>query len=150
MERTLLYFITSIPAAILIFDTHTEFFYITTYFSLIGILKHSNFNSDWGFWGKFFIQSPAHHRIHHAVDPRYHNKNFATLFQFYDIIFKTAYNPTPSERDVLIGISGSNISNMTRMSFLNIWLHILVSFYLMAYKNIKNFYTRVKKACVIF
>jgi sterol desaturase/sphingolipid hydroxylase (fatty acid hydroxylase superfamily) len=37
------------------------------------------------------------HRIHHAVDPTFHNKNFADALPIFDIIFGTYHRPAKDE-----------------------------------------------------
>jgi sterol desaturase/sphingolipid hydroxylase (fatty acid hydroxylase superfamily) len=34
----------------------------------LGMLIHSNIDSSWGFVGRYLIQSPNHHRLHHVLD----------------------------------------------------------------------------------
>lgn len=64
---------------------------------LVGLFKHSNFRSNWGYLGRYWIQSPGAHWVHHSQDSQHHNKNFASLFQFWDVLFGTAVHPTGVE-----------------------------------------------------
>jgi sterol desaturase/sphingolipid hydroxylase (fatty acid hydroxylase superfamily) len=59
-------------------------------------LQHLNYKIAWhraGLW----INTPWWHRIHHSVEPEHYDKNFSTSFPIMDVIFGTAYHPTPDE-----------------------------------------------------
>ena len=43
------------------------------------------------------IVTPQVHRIHHSVDPRHYNKNFADFLPIFDIVFGTFHKPGPDE-----------------------------------------------------
>ncbi len=51
-------------------------------------------------WLAKVIASPNWHRWHHSVDPAAHNKNYANVFSFLDIVFGTYYNPKRCETEV--------------------------------------------------
>ena len=40
-------------------------------------------------WFEFIFNSPTHHRVHHARDPKYIDKNYAATFILWDRIFGT-------------------------------------------------------------
>ncbi len=46
--------------------------------------------------------SPALHLIHHSVDPKHRDKNFAFTFTIWDRLFGTLYMPHDSEKDALV------------------------------------------------
>jgi sterol desaturase/sphingolipid hydroxylase (fatty acid hydroxylase superfamily) len=48
-------------------------------------------------WLDRVLVTPQVHRIHHAVDPVYHNKNFADVLPIFDIIFGTYHRPASDE-----------------------------------------------------
>jgi sterol desaturase/sphingolipid hydroxylase (fatty acid hydroxylase superfamily) len=53
---------------------------------------HLNINVGFGrFW--WIVTSPQFHRVHHSIDPKHYNTNFAAFFPFWDICFRTAYRP---------------------------------------------------------
>jgi sterol desaturase/sphingolipid hydroxylase (fatty acid hydroxylase superfamily) len=58
----------------------------------IELLQHSSIKSDWGFIGKYILISPNLHRIHHSIEDKHYNKNFGSVFVFWDKIFNT-YHP---------------------------------------------------------
>ncbi len=54
----------------------SEFGVVTVAFGTIGLVKHSRI--PWhGWFGKYVIQSPRDHFIHHSKLPEHHNRNFA-------------------------------------------------------------------------
>jgi sterol desaturase/sphingolipid hydroxylase (fatty acid hydroxylase superfamily) len=75
-------------AALLGVPTETLFAVVAAT-SILGDLKHSNVSADWGWFGKYGLQSPKLHHIHHSRQPRFHNKNFAELFSIWDVAFGT-------------------------------------------------------------
>jgi sterol desaturase/sphingolipid hydroxylase (fatty acid hydroxylase superfamily) len=44
----------------------------------IGFLIHSKIDSDWGWFGRWVIQSPNHHRLHHKLDMTHPTGHFST------------------------------------------------------------------------
>jgi sterol desaturase/sphingolipid hydroxylase (fatty acid hydroxylase superfamily) len=48
-------------------------------------------------WLDRILVTPQVHRIHHAVDARYHNKNFADALPLFDILFGTYHAPETEE-----------------------------------------------------
>ena len=48
-------------------------------------------------WLDRILVTPQVHRIHHAVDPGYHNKNFADALPVFDILFGTYRRPGKDE-----------------------------------------------------
>ena len=48
-------------------------------------------------WLDRVLVTPQVHRIHHAVDPAYHNKNFADALPIFDILFGTYHRPARGE-----------------------------------------------------
>ena len=71
----------------------SDVFWLTLFVATIGPLKHSALDLDWSWFGRYVIQSPRAHRIHHSVESRHHNKNYASIFSFWDHMFGTWYEP---------------------------------------------------------
>ncbi len=40
-------------------------------------------------WVEFWLNTPSHHRVHHAVNPKYIDKNHAGVFMIWDRLFGT-------------------------------------------------------------
>jgi alkylglycerol monooxygenase len=53
-----------------------QFWYHTRHIGKMGILE-------------YIIVTPAHHRVHHAINPEYIDKNFSQIFIFWDFLFGT-------------------------------------------------------------
>ncbi len=108
MERALSSAVVAFPAAVLALPMQ-DFAVVHLLAKTVGLLKHSNLHANWGLVGRYLIQSPAAHWIHHSTDPAHHNKNFASLFQFWDVLFGTAIHPSTSEAErVRLGVDGDN------------------------------------------
>lgn len=111
MERAIVHFINA-PIACILGVPPTQYLAIHFLLQSLGFLKHSNLRSDWGWIGNWLIQSPVAHRFHHGIETRYHNSNYATIFQFWDVIFKTAHKPKPNE-DISIEIGVFDLRGST-------------------------------------
>ena len=57
-------------------------------------LRHSHIDLRLG-WFERFVLSPAHHRLHHSVEPQHWDKNFAATFPFWDRLWRTFLPPPP-------------------------------------------------------
>lgn len=53
-----------------------QFWYHTQHIDKMGMLEH-------------ILVTPSHHRVHHAINPEYIDKNYAAIFIFWDKLFKT-------------------------------------------------------------
>lgn len=51
------------------------------------------------------LVDPQYHRIHHSLEPRHFNKNFAPTFSIWDQLFGTAYFPDKDEYPE-VGVAG--------------------------------------------
>jgi sterol desaturase/sphingolipid hydroxylase (fatty acid hydroxylase superfamily) len=51
-----------------------------------------------------FMQTPAHHRIHHAKNPRYMDRNYNSITLFLDAVFGTL-EPLRADEPVEFGIT---------------------------------------------
>ena len=67
-----------------------------------GYLIHSEWRADWGWIGRWVIQSPLHHRLHHGMRHLESRKNYATL-PLWDRLFGTFAEP--ETRNIVIGVS---------------------------------------------
>ena len=57
---------------------------------------HANLRIGFGpaWW---LLTSPQYHRIHHSVESKHSDRNFALWFPLWDVLFGTAYAPLPDE-----------------------------------------------------
>lgn len=49
---------------------------------------------------EWIMNTPSHHRVHHAVNPRYLDKNYAGTFIIWDKVFGTFQEEDPGEEEV--------------------------------------------------
>jgi sterol desaturase/sphingolipid hydroxylase (fatty acid hydroxylase superfamily) len=88
-------------------------------FNLAGYnLRHSHVWLAWPGWLGWAIGSPAYHQIHHSVDPRHLDRNFAFMFPVWDRLFGCAY--LPRERETLRFGLGDGSEDLYR-SVLRLW-----------------------------
>lgn len=83
---------------------------------------HSNINGP-RWTHKIFLSSPHFHRWHHAVDPEARDKNFSGDFIFYDLLFRTAYDPKDKPPPNVFGEPGytNNIILQQFMPFIYLY-----------------------------
>lgn len=68
----------------------------------IGFLIHSKIDADWGFVGRWLIQSPNHHRLHHKLDMSRPTGHFGVA-PIWDRLFGTWYEDRPDPK-LTIGV----------------------------------------------
>ena len=68
----------------------------TGFIAYLGIFAHSNLRIGYGPLN-WVIVSPQTHRIHHSIEERHWNKNFAAYFPLLDVVFGTYYHPRADE-----------------------------------------------------
>jgi sterol desaturase/sphingolipid hydroxylase (fatty acid hydroxylase superfamily) len=67
-------------------------------------LQHSQFWIPFtGALGRIFM-SPAHHQIHHSIDPRHHNRNFGSCLSLFDWLFGTLELPSAESPRLTFGV----------------------------------------------
>ena len=96
-------------------------------FSLWGLVNHANVRIGFGPLTPF-VSGPQWHRIHHSIEARHRDRNFATFFPVIDIIFGTYYRPRPDEYPAT-GLAGEQVSSLkaaTILPFVN-WYRALRS-----------------------
>ncbi len=57
--------------------------------TIIGLLIHSSIDSNWGWFGRWVIQSPNHHRLHHILDYRKNGVGHYAMAPIWDHLFGT-------------------------------------------------------------
>ncbi|MBR0684198.1 sterol desaturase family protein [Roseomonas eburnea] len=61
-------------------------------------LRHSHVALPFPRWLSYVLVSPHMHQVHHSVEERHHDRNYATAFAVWDWIFGTLHIPHPQER----------------------------------------------------
>ena len=67
-------------------------------------LQHTHIWIAFTGWAGRLILSPAHHQIHHSMDPKHHNKNLGNLIAVFDWAFGTLYIPTKQRQKLVFGL----------------------------------------------
>lgn len=88
-----------------------QFWYHTTYINKMG-------------WLEKVIVTPSHHRVHHAINPEYLDKNFSQIFIFWDKWFGS-FQEERSDIPPVYGITRPvQTWNPIKINFQHIWLLI--------------------------
>ena len=71
---------------------------------MLGTLQHSQFWIAFtGAWGRWFL-SPAHHQIHHSINPAHFNKNLGNFLGVFDWLFGTLHVPAKKREKLTFGV----------------------------------------------
>ena len=88
-----------------------QFWYHTKHIKKLGFLEE-------------IIVTPSHHRVHHAINPEYMDKNHGQIFIFWDKLFGT-YQEELDEVPAVFGITRpAQTWNPFRINFQHLWLLI--------------------------
>jgi hypothetical protein len=86
-------------------------------------------------WLEYVIVTPAHHRVHHAINPEYLDKNYGQIFIFWDRMFGTFQE----ERDDIPAVYGITRPvrtwNPIKINFLHLWLLIQDAWHANSWKD---------------
>ena len=77
-------------------------------------------------WFEAVFNTPSHHRVHHATNPQYLDRNHAGIFIIWDRLFKT-FEPEV-EKPVYGLVTNINTYNPIKIAFLE-WKNMLKDFY---------------------
>ena len=92
---------------------HIEYQYAITDTNIILVLfihayVHLQHSHMWisfrGVLGHILV-SPAHHQVHHSVDPKHFNKNFGSCLALWDWMFGTLYVPAHEREPLVFGVA---------------------------------------------
>lgn len=88
-----------------------QFWYHTQHIKKMGILEK-------------IIVTPSHHRVHHAINPEYLDKNYGQIFIIWDKIFGT-YQEEKEEIPAVYGVTRPvQTWNPIKINFMHLWLLI--------------------------
>jgi sterol desaturase/sphingolipid hydroxylase (fatty acid hydroxylase superfamily) len=92
-----------IPLALMGFKTwDIMFVYAAT--QIYGILIHTEYINKLGFL-EYVLATPSHHRVHHASNIKYLDKNMGMVFIFWDKLFGTFQKEDNSEEPIAYGLT---------------------------------------------
>lgn len=101
-----------IPAEIVAFIAPVHFFaqfwYHTRLINKMGVLEH-------------IIVTPSHHRVHHAINDEYLDKNYSEIFIFWDKLFGTFQKELPNKPPVYGVKKPVNTWNPFFINFVHLW-----------------------------
>jgi sterol desaturase/sphingolipid hydroxylase (fatty acid hydroxylase superfamily) len=80
---------------------------------LVQQLHHTSFWIPFtGVWGKIFL-SPAHHQIHHSLNPVHYDKNMGGTLSVFDWLFGTLHIPARNREKLTFGVSDATAKTHT-------------------------------------
>jgi alkylglycerol monooxygenase len=88
-----------------------QFWYHTRHIDKMGFLEH-------------VIVTPSHHRVHHAINPEYLDKNYSQIFIFWDKLFGTFQEELPNVSPVYGVTRPVRTWNPIKINFVHLWLLI--------------------------
>lgn len=88
-----------------------QFWYHTRHIGKMGFLE-------------YVIVTPSHHRVHHAINPEYLDKNYSQIFIFWDKLFGTFQEELPNVSPVYGVTRPVRTWNPIKINFVHLWLLI--------------------------
>jgi sterol desaturase/sphingolipid hydroxylase (fatty acid hydroxylase superfamily) len=102
---------TQVIAIVAPIQLFAQFWYHTRHISKMGFLE-------------YIIVTPSHHRIHHAINPEYIDKNYSQIFIFWDKLFGTFQAELPGVPAVYGITRPVQTWNPIKINFQHVWLLI--------------------------
>jgi sterol desaturase/sphingolipid hydroxylase (fatty acid hydroxylase superfamily) len=79
-----------------------------TFLLTYGHLRHSRiWIAFTGLAGRI-LHSPAHHQLHHSIDPAHHDRNFGFALSIFDWAFGTLVVPSKTREPIAIGVGADS------------------------------------------
>lgn len=90
-----------------------------------GIIVHTKLIKKMG-WLEYFMVTPSHHRVHHASNPKYLDKNMGMLLIVWDRLFGTFQEELPinNYEPIRYGLTSGAKKNSTVNIVMNEWNNI--------------------------
>jgi alkylglycerol monooxygenase len=99
-----------------------QFWYHTQHINKMGVLEK-------------IIVTPSHHRVHHAINKEYMDKNYGQIFIFWDKMFGTYQDELP-EVPAVYGITRPvRTWNPIKINFMHLWLLIKDAWHAKSWKD---------------
>jgi sterol desaturase/sphingolipid hydroxylase (fatty acid hydroxylase superfamily) len=99
-----------------------QFWYHTQHIGRMGILEK-------------IIVTPSHHRVHHAINPEYLDKNYGQIFIFWDKLFGSYQEEIPNVPPVYGVTRPVHTWNPIKINFLHLWLLIKDAWHAQRWKD---------------
>lgn len=131
-----------IPLAIIGLSTEV-FLFVSSIHYFVQFYNHTSLVKNSGFLEVFMV-TPALHKVHHAINPEYINKNYGGTFNIWDRIFGT-YQPQIKETPLKLGL-------LTKYNSSDPFLINVLPFYKVKEKNEKgkNYFFLYIASLIIF
>lgn len=84
---------------------------------------HTQLIGKLGFWEKIIV-TPSHHRVHHAINKEYMDKNLSQIFIFWDKLFGTFQQELDEVKPVYGVTRPVKTWNPVKINFIHLWLLI--------------------------
>tara|TARA_Y100001933_G_scaffold261982_1_gene318014 strand:- start:300 stop:1550 length:1251 start_codon:yes stop_codon:yes gene_type:complete len=98
-------------ATVLPLHLFMQFWYHTRHINKMGFLE-------------YILVTPSHHRVHHAINPEYLDKNLSQIFIFWDFMFGT-FQKELDEVPPVYGISRpARTRNPFKINFQHLWIMV--------------------------
>jgi alkylglycerol monooxygenase len=101
----------SVVAVIAPIHLFAQFWYHTVYINKMGFLEK-------------ILVTPSHHRVHHAINAEYLDKNHGQIFIFWDKLFGTFQEELPNVKPVYGITRPASTWNPIKINFQHVWLLI--------------------------
>jgi alkylglycerol monooxygenase len=99
-----------------------QFWYHTRHIGRMGVLE-------------YIIVTPAHHRVHHAINPEYLDKNYGQIFIFWDRMFGT-FQDERADIPAVYGVTRPvRTWNPIKINFMHVWLLIKDAWHTKSWKD---------------
>jgi alkylglycerol monooxygenase len=95
---------------------------------------HTQHINKMGFLEKILV-TPSHHRVHHAINGEYIDKNYSQIFIFWDKLFGTFQKELPNVKPVYGITRPVKTWNPIRINFQHIWLLIKDAWHTKRFKD---------------
>ncbi|HLP94458.1 MAG TPA: sterol desaturase family protein [Saprospiraceae bacterium] len=95
---------------------------------------HTRHIGKLGIWENIIV-TPSHHRVHHAINPEYMDKNYSQVFIIWDKLFGTFQEELP-EKPPVYGITRPAATwNPIKINFQHFWLMLKDAWYAANWKD---------------
>jgi alkylglycerol monooxygenase len=95
---------------------------------------HTQHIGKMGFLEKIIV-TPSHHRVHHAINKEYIDKNYSQIFIFWDKLFGTFQQELPDVKPVYGITRPVHTWNPIKINFMHMWLLIKDAWYAQNWKD---------------
>ena len=99
-----------------------QFWYHTQHINLMGFVEK-------------ILVTPSHHRVHHAINKEYIDKNYSQIFIFWDKLFGTFQEELPDVKPVYGITRPVRTWNPIKINFQHLWLMIKDAWHAKSFKD---------------